>query len=345
MTPEVEALTPTHLRDGALEPAVIEDLLYQGFQARLLERSVRELVRAGDLDSRFAGFTVDFRSVVLARAMRCGADGRGDVCCPGPLSPGPSLAFGVTPLEFLRYAGLKRTSASAARSGGRSWTDLRRGLIGWSGPRGTMTQVLAGVALAFRQRRERRAALVFEDWRATQTGAWHEGMSLAAARRVPLIVVLARSGAGKMNGGACGLSDIAANYGIAAVSVSEEPHVQLFQVAAGARRNAVEGRGPTLLGLAAPREGDRWAGHDALVGWAIARAGLSDRILKSAQKDARIGVEHAVQRLRREPECVPRDALAPVHTGAAPIPPWTRSQVPQPNDPTHFEAPGGTPVR
>ena len=305
----------------ALSREVVQDLLYQGFQARFLEGA------AGM--SAATPFGVDIRAVVMARAMRHSSDGKGDLCSPGHLSPGPLLAFGATPLEFLRQLGHKGTAPAAARSGGRSWTDLRRGLIGWDGPPGTMTQVLAGAALAFVQRGQDRAALVFEECAAMETGGWHEGMNFAAAQATPLIVVLdmarcaERTGTGEVD-------SIARGYGVAEAAVSEEPYPEVFRKVAAARRRAVQGRGPTLIAMLPGAEADPWALHDAFVAWALDEAGVTETEVRAIERAASAGVDHAFSRLAREPEADPLDALVPVCAHEVPQPPWTRRTPPDP---------------
>lgn len=299
----------------ALSREVVQDLLYQGFQARFLEGG------AGIAEATPVG--VDIRAVVMARAMRHSSDGKGDLCSPGQLSPGPMLAFGATPLEFLRQLGRKGTAPAAARSGGRSWTDLRRGLIGWDGPPGTMTQVLAGAALAFAQRGQDRAALVFEECAAAETGGWHEGMNFAAAQAAPLIVVLDMAGcAGRAGTGE--VDSVARGYGVAVATVSEEPYPELFRTVAVARRRAVQGRGPALIAMLPRGESDPWALHDAFVAWALAEAGVSESEVGAIERAASAGVDHAFSRLAREPEADPNDALVPVCAHEVPQPPWTR---------------------
>lgn len=332
MPPEPAAHAPTGEFAG-LGREVAGDLLYLGFQARALESCVRDLARSGVLGSALAGFHADPRSAVVARAMRSATDGTGDLCHPGPLSPGPALAFGATPLEFLRHLAGKGTSPASAREGGLSWTDVRRGMIGWGSPRsGTATQVLAGAALAFRQRGEDRAALVVEGRTALQSGGWHEGINLAGAARAPLIVVLAPTEYGDGSGDA-GVEAVASSYGVASARLGSEPLEHLFGAAAAARRRAVEGEGPTLIELASLDAGDRWAVHDAFAARAVATGDLSERDLDAIRRAAAAGVEHAVARLEREPGPAARDALAPVCTGASPPPPWTRRDPPAPDTP------------
>lgn len=304
----------------------IEDLLYQGYQGRRLEEGVR---RSGFLQWPERAVGIDTRSIVIARAMMHAVDGRGDLCCPGPMSPGPALAFGATPLEFLRQLAHRGTSPAAARAGGLSWTDLRRGLIGWDGPPGMMTQVLAGAALAFAQRGENRAALVFESERALDTGGWHEGLNFAAARRVPLIVVLVASGSAGV-GRVRQIDGVARAYGITAVSIGRDSHAGIFATVRAARRRAAVGGGPTLVALEGGRGDDRWQSQEEFASWALTEGHVIEGELESIRRAAAAGVDHAFGRIVKEPGPEPHDALAAVRIGSPPLRPWTRLKSPRP---------------
>ncbi len=52
-----------------------------------------------------------------------------------------------------------------------------------------MIPVLAGIALTFKLRGERRVALVYIGDGGTSTGTFHEGLNFAAVQRVPLVVI------------------------------------------------------------------------------------------------------------------------------------------------------------
>lgn len=337
MTPEPAGHVPTN-DPSPLAADVTRDLLYLGFQGRFLEESVRDLARSEELHPGLAGFRMDPRSTVIARAMRCAADGSGDLCHPGPLAPGPALAFGATPLEFLRHLAAKGTSPASAREGGLSWTDLRRGMIGWGGPRGgTTTQVLAGAALAFRQRGEARAALVFERRSALQSGGWHEGMNLAGAVSAPLIMVIAAPADANRTGHSH-IEAASVSYGVAFARVGTEPPEHQFRRVSAARRRAVRGEGPTLIELLRLDDEDRWTPHDAFAARTVAAEGISEHDLDAIRRAAAAGVAHAVARLEKEPGPAARDALAPVCTGGPPPPPWTRRDPPAPDTPAPEDA-------
>lgn len=305
----------------------VEDLLYQGFQGRRLEDGLRRMPPS--LRPK-AATPIDVRAIVIARAMRQTVDARGDLCCPGPMSPGPALAFGATPLEFLRHVTRKGTSPASARAGGTSWTDLRRGLIGWDGGRGTMTQVLAGAALAFAQGDQDRAALVFERRSAIETGAWHEGMNFAAAQCAPVIVVLAPPpGRGRRD--RAEIEGVARGYGVGLLWFGGEPLVDVFEAVAEVRRRAVAGEGPSLIALASRSDVDLRASHDAFVEWALAEGGRTRGDLESIERAAAAGVDHALARIGKEPDPDPEEALAAVRTDSPSIRPWTRLKSPRPH--------------
>lgn len=318
---------------ASLGGRVTEDLLYLGFQGRFLEASVRRLARSGLLDAGLSDFGIDVRSMVIARAMRCAQDGQGDLCHPGLRSPGPALAFGATPLEFLRHLARKGTAPASARTGGRSWTDVRRGVIGWGGARGgMMTQVLAGAALACKRRGEDRAALVFETRETLQAGGWHEGMNLAGAVRSPLIVVV-EDAFPTDPAVALEVEAVAASYGVAFTRVAEDAHERVFRTVASARRRAVSGEGPTLIELVPLAEEGSWTLHDDFAARVVAEGGATQSTLDNIDTAAATAVDHASARLQKEPGPSARDALAPVLADTVPVVPWTRRDPPSPAPP------------
>lgn len=192
-----------------------------------------------------------------------------------------------------------------------------------------MTQILAGVALAFRQRGEDRVALVFEERGALQAGGWHEGMNLAGAARVPLIVVVEDSFPADPSD-STDVGAVAVSYGVGFTRVGAESHEGLFRTAAAARRRAAIGQGPALIELVPLPDHDRWALHDDFARRTVAESGIGESALEAMEKAAAAAVDHASARLEREPGPAAGDALAPVRAGAEPHVPWTRRDPPVP---------------
>ena len=202
-----------------------------------------------------------------------------------------------------------------------------------------MTQVLAGAALAFRQRGEDRAALVFEERAALQAGGWHEGMNLAGAVRAPLIVVVEDSFPADPSD-STQVEAVASSYGVGFAKVAGDAHERLFRTVAAARRRAVGGQGPTLIELVPLSDEDRWELHAAFAARIVAEGGTPESGLGAIERAAAAGVDHAVARLAKEPGPAARDALAPVRTGTVPFVPWTRRDPPTPASPPPGETLG-----
>ena len=67
---------------------------------------------------------------------------------------------------------------------------MRHGVIAPASQVGALVPVFAGIALAFKKRREPALALTWIGDGATKTTAFHEGMNLAAVLHLPVIFVL-----------------------------------------------------------------------------------------------------------------------------------------------------------
>jgi pyruvate dehydrogenase E1 component alpha subunit len=97
-------------------------------------------------------------------------------------------AVAATVLRGLDARELALHQAEWGASGHPTRPDL--GLLGPVVSRGVSLSVAAGAALAFGLRKEPRVAVVVDDASALESGGWHEGFALAAARGVPLVAVL-----------------------------------------------------------------------------------------------------------------------------------------------------------
>jgi pyruvate dehydrogenase E1 component alpha subunit/2-oxoisovalerate dehydrogenase E1 component alpha subunit len=102
---------------------------------------------------------------------------------------GSMLVMGAQPIEILRQYMAKGTSPSGGRELNVHFGDLELGYLGQISHLGDMIPVLAGIALTFKLRGERRVALVYIGDGGTSTGTFHEGLNFAAVQRVPLVVI------------------------------------------------------------------------------------------------------------------------------------------------------------
>lgn len=333
--------------DAAFAPTSeeLQELLYYGHLTRYLEERLH-LMRevAGDAGgSPIHAPDLDPSCVPAALAMHRRTDGTGDVCAPNSVGLGAVLAFGGTPLEYFRQCLGRATSPTSGRTGGVEWTDRRRGLLSAGGIAGTMTQVMAGVALAFKHRGEPRVALCFEDPWAPQSGGWHEGINFAAAHRLPLVVVLYGRADVQEQGrpGPPFRESRGEAYGLKSDSVHAGNLSGIFSAVAEARARALAGKGVTLLQVESHDmpEGP-WSSLDRL-----SRAAVQTGVLKQAELDRFLDqavheVDHAATRVEKEPAPHVREALVPVLSGAEPVPPWTRQDPPDPSSKDPLEPKG-----
>jgi TPP-dependent pyruvate/acetoin dehydrogenase alpha subunit len=150
--------------------------------------------------------------------------------------------------QFLdREGGLTR-----GRDGNIHMGDPRLGIFPFISHMAASVPVAAGMALACRQRGEDRVVLTFFGDGATSTGAWHEGVNLAAVFRLPLVLVLennqyAYSTPLTHQTAAHALVDKAPGYGIPGVAVDGNDVLAVYAAAREAVARARGGGGPTLI--------------------------------------------------------------------------------------------------
>src|SRR5439155_974111 len=126
--------------------------------------------------------------------------------------------------------------------------DLERGYLGQISHLGDMIPVMAGIALAFKLRREPRVGLVYIGDGGMSAGAFHEGINFAAARRVPLVVVgeynhWAYSTPPRKQFAVEHLADRVKAYGIPAVSVDGNDVLAVYEATRFAVERARQGKG------------------------------------------------------------------------------------------------------
>jgi pyruvate dehydrogenase E1 component alpha subunit len=150
--------------------------------------------------------------------------------------------------QFLdREGGLTR-----GRDGNVHMGDPSLGIFPFISHMAASVPVASGMALACRQSGEDRVVLTFFGDGATSTGAWHEGVNLAAVFRLPLILVLennqyAYSTPLDHQTAARALIDKAPGYGIPGVAVDGNDVVAVYAATCAAVARARGGGGPTLI--------------------------------------------------------------------------------------------------
>jgi TPP-dependent pyruvate/acetoin dehydrogenase alpha subunit len=175
--------TRRSLVDGLDEGALLA--LYAGLvRTRIHDVMLKRWVRQGVLSKAWLGTGEEAVTVGCVHAL---ARDR-DVVAPMIRNAGALTEMGM-PLATV-FHGLFATAASP--TGGRDlhFGDLAHGVLQPISHVGDMVPVITGIALSFQQRSEPRVALTWVGDGATKTSAFHEGINLAAVRKVPAIFVL-----------------------------------------------------------------------------------------------------------------------------------------------------------
>jgi TPP-dependent pyruvate/acetoin dehydrogenase alpha subunit len=176
-----------------------------------------------------------------------------DLLAPMIRNIGALLVRGVTPLDLFLQFLARHAAPTRGRDGTLHFGNVERlALIGPISHLGTLIPVMAGAALAARQRGEDRVALTYIGDGGASTGDFHEGLNLAAVLKLPLILVVENNGYAYSTpvGRQCAVDSLAERgpaYGVAAESIDG---TDVLAVCAATRRAAERGRrgdGPTLL--------------------------------------------------------------------------------------------------
>jgi TPP-dependent pyruvate/acetoin dehydrogenase alpha subunit len=293
-------------------------------------------------------------AVGAAFALRRATDGTGDVLAPTVRAAGAIFLFGGELVDFFRQYMARATGPTRGREANVHWVEFEKGIIGPVSPLGTMIEVMAGVTLAFRMRREDRVGIVFYGDGASSTGAWHEGLNLAAVLRCPLVLVVennqwAFSTPTAKTTRLASLTEKAPGYGIPAESVDGTDVLAVFEAVRRAALHARAGEGTHMVELryyrrlghaqhdpqeyVDPAELAAWAERDPIElyrrrllenGWA------TEEELGALDADAFERCRDAAERAAAEPVPEGLDAVDDVYTDVDLPMPWTRSATPDP---------------
>jgi TPP-dependent pyruvate/acetoin dehydrogenase alpha subunit len=263
---------------------------------------------------------------------------RRDIMSPLIRNLGSMLVKGATPVEVLRQYMAKGDSPTRGRELNIHFGDLERGFIGQISPLGDMVPVMAGVTLSFKIRGEGRVGLVYVGDGATSTGAFHEGINLAAVQRCPLVVIVennqyAYSTPTAKQTAASRFVDKAVGYGIPGDQADGNDVLAVYDVTKLAVDRARRGEGVTLIELLTYRrkghaehdnqsyvpagEIERWAAEndpvDRYRAQLTSELGVAQGELDTTDERVRREVDEATDIAEQSPMPEPLDGLVGVY--------------------------------
>lgn len=230
---------------------------------RTLEEKLTNLYRQGKvIGGLFRSLGQEADSVGSAFALR-----PEDFLSPLIRNLGSMLVKGAEPLQIVRQYMAKAESPTKGRELNIHFGDLEKGYVGQISHLGDMVPVMAGVALSFKMRNEKRVCLVYVGDGATSTGAFHEGINFAAVQKLPMVIIVENNGWAystrtEQQTAVRQLIDKAKGYGIPGERCDGNDVLAVYEVTRRAVEKARAGGGVTMLELITYRRKGH-AEHDA----------------------------------------------------------------------------------
>lgn len=323
--------------------------------ARIAEERLELLFKQGHIGGElYRSLGQEAGSVGAAYALRRRDDGTGDIVAQTIRETGALFLMGGRPVDFFRQYLARGTSPTGGKEANVHWVDYDRGLVGPVAPLGTMVEVMAGITMSFRMRGEDRVGLVFCGDGATSTGAWHEGLSVAAAQRCPMVLMIeanqwAFSTPTSKQTRVESFTEKAAGYGLHAISVDGTDVLAVYGAVQGAVARARSGWGTGLVELryyrraghaqhdaqeyVDPAEQELWEAKDPIrcyEAWLIEREMLTQESQEEVRASIEEQIESAAEQALSEPVPEAVTALEDVYTDRSAHMPWTRHAEPDP---------------
>ena len=265
----LSASKPRRALIDALRPADHLALFMGLVRTRLMDTWFKRWVKQGVISKAWLGTGEEAVTIGSVYALRKGP--QGDVVGPVIRNAGACREMGMPMAAmFKAYLG---THDQVSKGRDFHAGDIDKGVIPPISMLATLVPICAGVALSFKQRGEDRVALTWVGDGSTRTGDFHEGMSLAAALAVPLVVFV------QNNQVALGtrvevhtrapLDKLHMAYGVKSYTCEGNNVLDVYAAASQAVTDCRKGRGPVLVTTTTFRMGGH-ATHDE----AEARANL-----------------------------------------------------------------------
>ncbi|MFI6368560.1 thiamine pyrophosphate-dependent dehydrogenase E1 component subunit alpha [Nocardia sp. NPDC050630] len=232
---------------------------------------------------------------------------------------GHCIAKGADLSRMMAELLAKETGYCRGRGGSMHIADVETGNLGANGIVGGGIPIAAGAALAQKIKGTTAVAVSFFGDGATNEGAFHEGVNLAAIWRLPAVFIcennhygMSMSSSLSMN--VASVADRAAAYGIPGASVDGNDVQAVADVVAEAVARARAGDGPTLIEAVTYRykghsksdqnlyrtreEIDEWRGKDPIIQFeqTVLEAGtLTETELETVRNDVRDALRAAIR--------------------------------------------------
>ena len=263
----------------------------------------------------------------------CAALNRDDIVTSTHRPHGHALAKGLTVDEMMAELFGKVTGCCKGKGGSMHMGNLDEGMITAIAIVGGNLPLAAGAALAFKMRKEKRVAVSFMGDGATNEGAFHEALNMAAIWQLPVLFVVENNLYGAstpidMVVRTDTIAERASIYKMPGVTVDGNDPLKVYEATNEAVDRAREGGGPTLVELMTyritghsrrdpalyqPKDERTQAKDDEPIGrfaeYLKASGQAEDADLERIDQEIEQEIESAVESAQAAPEPKPEDAL------------------------------------
>ncbi|MFE7859693.1 thiamine pyrophosphate-dependent dehydrogenase E1 component subunit alpha [Streptomyces sp. NPDC057403] len=247
-----------------------------------------------------------------------------------------ALARGATPEECLAELMSRATGLCRAKGGSMHLTKASVNMLGSYAIVGAHLPMAVGAAWSARLRGTGQLAVAFFGDGATNIGAFHEALNLAAVWKLPVLFVcennlyMEYTPIADVTAVARPAADRAPAYGVPGEVVDGNDVVAVYETVAALAERARAGGGPAIVEAETYRhfghsradpaayrpaeEVERWLKHDPLdlARGRLAELGVEEETVAAADDRARAAVQEAVEAAKNAPPPDPREAMTDV---------------------------------
>lgn len=234
------------------------EMLYTLYSARMFEGQINEMVKRGMIHGT-AHLSVGQEGVAVGAMYAADA---GDRIMSNHRGHSHCIAKGADPKRMMAEILGRETGLCRGLGGSMHIMDAGTNNLGANGIVGQTIPMATGVALALKKDGEGRVIMDFFGDGASNTGAFHESLNIAALWKLPIVYICENNGYGfstpvERSVSVPHVADRAAAYGIPGVIVDGNDVLAVMEAAGEAADRARRGDGPTLV----EAKTYRWMGH------------------------------------------------------------------------------------
>ncbi|MCH9010626.1 MAG: thiamine pyrophosphate-dependent dehydrogenase E1 component subunit alpha [Chloroflexi bacterium] len=325
------------------EKDIVMRMLRRMMLIRRFDETVKELVQRGELVGAAHCYIGEEAVAVGA----CAALRDEDYITGNHRSHGHPIAKGGDVRRAMAELLGKATGYCKGKGGSMHLADFTIGILGESGIVASALPVAVGAALGSRMKGNDRVVLPFFGDGASNQGACHEAMNLAAIWDLPVIFLCennqyAVTTSFKESVSVENISDRASAYNMPGVLVDGQDVNAMYEATVEAVRRGRAGQGPTLLEALTYRfeehseglnrilresyrtdeEVEHWRQRDPIVlhsRWLLEQGIASRDEIDRVEREVAATIEEALQFARESPYPVPEDLFTDLYTDPLPV--------------------------